>query len=53
MNKLVKRYANLVLIVFFLMIPVMSRAKVIWFLFSIKQQTMRFFSVLGGRNGRA
>ncbi|GEM_PF-2927855 len=47
MKVVLKKYASLMLITFFLMIPVMPRAKVIWFLFLTKQSLLRFIGRLG------
>lgn len=37
MINFVVKYVNLILIVFLLLIPIKPRAKVLWFLFNVKQ----------------
>ncbi len=52
MIRVLKKYASLMMITFFLIIPVIPRAKVIWFLFLTKQSFLRFTGRLGGNYGR-
>jgi hypothetical protein len=50
MKKFIIKYANLMLIAFFLMIPIMTRAKVVWWLFTMKQAVLRHLKISGGHS---
>jgi len=41
MKQVIFKYANLLLIFFLVLIPLKLRAKVLWFLFSVKQKMSR------------
>jgi len=49
--KQIKKIANLLLITVFLMIPIIPRARFIWFLFTIKQVALKIVGKQGGKYG--